>query len=54
MVVSFVGAFAAVLPSQLDPVALDLIYGADVDAIGADYFHVLFDLTHLMSSDGNR
>jgi hypothetical protein len=32
VVVTLVGAFPAVLLGQLDPVALELIYGADVDA----------------------
>ena len=35
---------AAVRTDQLDPVLLDPINGADVDAVGADHFHMLADV----------
>jgi hypothetical protein len=41
MMVAFVAALAAVLPGQLDPVALHLVDRADMNAIGADHFHML-------------
>jgi hypothetical protein len=40
------GTFAAVLLGQLDPVTLDLVDGADVNAVGSDYVHVFFDFGH--------
>jgi hypothetical protein len=44
-----VGALTAVVLRQLDPVAFDFVDGADVNAVGADYFHVLFDFGHWTS-----
>ena len=38
---ALVGALAAVGLGQLDPLALDLVDGADMDAVGADDFHML-------------
>jgi hypothetical protein len=45
--VTLVATFTAVLLSQLDAVPFDLVHGADVNAVGADNFHVLFDVGHL-------
>jgi hypothetical protein len=39
---------------ELNPVALDPIYGPDVDAVGADYFHVFFDFGHFGILDVDR
>jgi hypothetical protein len=39
--------FRAVLFGELDPVSLDLIDGADLDAVLADDFHMLFDFRHV-------
>src|SRR5690242_17230927 len=44
--VALVRPLSAVLPGELDPAALDLVYGADVDAIGANDFHMLLDIGH--------
>jgi hypothetical protein len=41
-----VGSFSAILPGQLDAVAFQLIDGADMNAVRAYYFHVLFDFGH--------
>ena len=41
---------AAVLLRQLDATAFDLVDGADMNAVSADDFHVLFDLGHWVSS----
>ena len=38
VMMSPVAALAAVLLRQLDPAAFDLVHGADVDTVGADYF----------------
>ena len=38
---AFVAAFAAVVLGELDALALDLVDGADMDAVGADHFHML-------------
>ena len=46
VVMALVRSFSAVLFGQLDPVALDLVDGADVNAVGADDFHVLLDIGH--------
>jgi hypothetical protein len=46
VVVTLVASLAAVLPGQLDPVAFDSIDRADVNAIGADHFHMFLDLCH--------
>ena len=35
---------AAVLLGQLDPVALDLVDRADMDAVGADHFHMFANI----------
>jgi hypothetical protein len=43
---AFVRAFAAVFLGKLDPVSFDLIHGPNVDTIGADNFHILFDINH--------
>jgi hypothetical protein len=43
VMVPFVSAFALLL-FELDPVALDAIDHADMNAVGADDFHILFDL----------
>jgi hypothetical protein len=43
---ALVRAFAAVLFSKLDTTAFDLVDGADMNAVGADDFHVLFDISH--------
>src|SRR6202041_3907301 len=48
MVMALVRALTAVLLGQLDPVALDLVDGADVNAVGTDNFHVLFDVSHCL------
>ena len=34
---------AAVGLGELDTIAFDLIDGAEMDAVGADHFHMLFD-----------
>jgi hypothetical protein len=44
VVMALVRSFSAVLLGQLDPVALELVDRADVNAVGADDFHVLFDV----------
>src|SRR5882672_1974020 len=44
--VTLVATFTAVLLSQLDAVPFDLVHGPDVNAVGADNFHVLFDVGH--------
>jgi hypothetical protein len=43
VVVAAVGAVAVMFP-ELDPVALETIDGADMDAIGADDFHAFLDV----------
>jgi hypothetical protein len=45
-VMALVASFATVLFSQLDAVAFHLVDSPDVDPIGPDYFHVLFDVSH--------
>ncbi|OBQ90565.1 hypothetical protein A9K66_14570 [Mesorhizobium sp. AA23] len=40
-------AHAAVGLGQLDALPLDLVDGTDMDAIGADYFHMLAYLTEI-------
>jgi hypothetical protein len=51
MVMAFVAAAfesrAAVGLGQLDSVAIDLIDGADMDAVGADHFHMFADLAEV-------
>ncbi len=42
--VALVAAFAAVGLGQLDPAALEAVDGADMHAVGADDFHMFFDL----------
>jgi hypothetical protein len=46
MVMAFVFALTAVSLGQFDPLTFNLIDGPDVNAIGADYFHMLFDFGH--------
>ncbi len=46
MVMALVLALTAIRLSQFDPLAVDLIDGPNVNAIGADDFHMLFDFTH--------
>ena len=46
MMVALVLAFAAVGFGQLDPLALDFVDSPDMGAIGADDFHLLFDVIH--------
>jgi hypothetical protein len=46
VVMTLVASLAAVFLGQLDPIALDLIDRADVDAVCADDFHVFLDLGH--------
>jgi hypothetical protein len=46
MVVSLVRPFSTILFRQLDTAAFHSVDGADVDAVGADHFHVLFDFSH--------
>ncbi len=41
--VTLVMALAAVLLGELDAIALDMVDGTDMDAIGADDFHMFFD-----------
>jgi len=48
VVVTLVTSLAAVLLGQLDPVAIDPIDRADVNAIGADDFHMFPDLGHVV------
>src|SRR3984957_1606719 len=48
VVMPLVRTFSTVLLGQLDPVAFDLIDGADVNAVGADDFHVLLDVSHCL------
>jgi hypothetical protein len=43
-------ALVAVLLRQLDAIAFDLVASADMNAVNADDFHVLFDLGHCVSS----
>jgi len=43
VVVAFVRALAAVGLGQLDAVAVDMIHRPDMDAVGADHFHMLAD-----------
>ena len=54
VVVTLVATLPAVLLSQLDAVAFDLVDGASVNAVRADNFHVLFDVGHWMSSVESR
>src|SRR6185437_9422170 len=42
--VMFLVPDAAVGADQLDPVLLDAVDGADVNAVGADHFHMLADI----------
>src|SRR5258708_718704 len=44
--VALVLALAAIGLGQFDPLALDLIDSPNVDAVGADDFHMLFDFGH--------
>src|ERR1017187_1791193 len=46
MMMALVLALTAIRLGQLNPVAFDLIDSSDVDTIGADYFHMLFDFGH--------
>ena len=46
VVMALVRSFTAILLCQLDPVALNLVDSAYVNAVGADDFHVLFDIGH--------
>jgi hypothetical protein len=48
VVVTPVMPLAAVLPGQLDAATFDPIDRADVNAIGADDFHMFHDLDHVM------
>jgi hypothetical protein len=50
VVVTPVMPLAAVLPGQLDAVAFDSIDRANVNAIGADDFHMFPDLGHVILS----
>src|SRR5690349_25092730 len=43
-------ALATVLFRQLDATAFDLVDGTDMNAVGADDFHVIFDLGHWIPS----
>jgi hypothetical protein len=45
-VMAFVPTLAAVSLSQFDAVLFDPIDGADMDAIRANYFHMLFNSAH--------
>jgi len=54
VMVALVATLPAVLLSQLDAVAFDLVDGANVNAVRADNFHVLFDVGHWMSSVESR
>jgi len=42
-----VAALSAVLLRQFDSAAFELVHGADVDAVGADYFHIFLDVGHV-------
>lgn len=44
---AFVPTHAAVGLGQLDPVALDLVDGAEMNAVGADHFHMFANLAGL-------
>jgi hypothetical protein len=54
VMMALVASLAAVLFSQLDAVAFNLINRANMDTIGPDYFHVLFDVSHLRISSMRR
>jgi hypothetical protein len=43
---SLVSTFTTVRFGELDTPAFDFIDGSDVNAVGADDFHVLFDFGH--------
>jgi hypothetical protein len=43
MVVAFVRSLSTVLLSELDPIAFDLVHGADMNAVGTHDFHVFPD-----------
>jgi ABC-type amino acid transport substrate-binding protein len=47
VMVTFMGAFAAVSLGQFDAVILDTINCADMNAVGADNFHMFSDATHI-------
>src|ERR1700746_1183022 len=49
VVVALGRSLAAALLRELEPVALELVDRADVDAVGADDFHVLLDTDHDLS-----
>jgi hypothetical protein len=57
VVVAFVPTLATVSLGQFDAVIFDPIDGADMDAVRANYFHMLFDAAHSGHSwcpvDGN-
>jgi hypothetical protein len=46
VMMALVRSLSAVLLGQLDPIALNLVDRADVNAVGADNLHVLFDVSH--------
>jgi hypothetical protein len=46
-----VAAFPTIFFGQLDAIAFDLVDGTDVNAVGGDNFHVLFDFRHWISSE---
>ena len=47
VVMTFVTTLATVSLGQLDAVVFDSIYGADMDAVRANNFHMLFDAFHI-------
>jgi hypothetical protein len=47
MMVSLVPAFTAVGFSQFDPTIFNSIDGSKMNAVSADYFHMLFDLARV-------
>jgi hypothetical protein len=47
VVVAFVPTFATVSLGQFDAVIFDPVDGADMDAVRANYFHMLFDAAHI-------
>src|SRR5665213_1075929 len=46
MVMAFVLALTAISLGQFDPLTLNLIDSPDMNAIGADHFHMFFDFGH--------
>jgi len=49
MMMTLVMTFATIGFGKLNAIAFDLIDGADVNAVGSDYFHMFFDVGHLRS-----